>query len=69
MASIADFVSDLADAPDDPGARKDFPLMPEGQAVDMGHAEDGTPLFDPRILDTYEFMRNPYPYYRILRDH
>ena len=21
-----------------------FPLMPEGQAVDMGHAADGTPL-------------------------
>ena len=69
MASIADFVSNLADDPQDPGARKDFPLMPEGQAYDMGHAPDGTPLFDPRILDSYEFMRNPYPYYRMLRDH
>ena len=46
-----------------------FPLMPEGQAVDMGHAADGTPLFDPRIFDSAEFVRNPYPYYRILRDH
>ena len=34
-------------APDDPGAQIDFPLMPEGEAVDMGHAPDGTPLFDP----------------------
>ncbi len=47
----------------------DFPLMPLGQAVDMGHADDGTPLFDPRIFDSAEFFRNPYPYYRILRDH
>ena len=43
--------------------------MPEGQAFDMGHAEDGTPLIDPRIFDSPEFFRNPYPYYRILRDH
>ena len=56
-------------ATDDPGAQIDFPLMPEGEAVDMGHAPDGTPLFDPRILNSAEFMRNPYPYYRILRDH
>jgi cytochrome P450 len=55
------------DAP--PGARIDFPLMPLGQAADMGYAPDGTPLFDPRVLDTAEFQRNPYPYYRILRDH
>ena len=46
-----------------------FPFMPEGQAVDMGHDENGIPLFDPRILDSPEFFRNPYPYYRILRDH
>ena len=32
-------------------------------------APDGTPLFDPRVLDSAEFQRNPYPYYRILRDH
>ena len=50
-------------------ARKEFPLMPEGEACDMGHAEDGRPLIDPRIFDSPEFFRNPYPYYRILRDH
>jgi len=44
-------------------------LMPIGEAADMGHAPDGTPLFDPRVFDSYEFARNPYPYYRILRDH
>ncbi|MEQ8483814.1 MAG: cytochrome P450 [Pseudomonadales bacterium] len=52
-----------------PGGRDDFPLMPVGEAVDMGHAPDGTPLFDPRIFNSAEFQRNPYPYYRILRDH
>ncbi len=46
-----------------------FPLMPEGEAIDMGHAPDGTPLIDPRLFDSAEFFRNPYPYYRILRDH
>jgi len=51
------------------GDRTGFPRMPEGEAVDMGHAEDGTPLIDPRIFDSPEFFRNPYPYYRILRDH
>jgi pulcherriminic acid synthase len=51
------------------GAQRRFPLMPVGQAVDMGHAPDGTPLIDPRIFDSAEFRRNPYPYYRILRDH
>ena len=45
-----------------------FPLMPEGEAVDMGYS-DGVPLVDPRIFDSPEFFRNPYPYYRILRDH
>ncbi len=50
-------------------ASKPFPLMPVGKAVDMGTAADGTPLIDPRIFDTPEFFRNPYPYYRILRDH
>ena len=64
------FFDDLADesAPED-SAQTDFPLMPEGQAVDMGTAEDGTPLIDPRIFNSAEFFRNPYPYYRILRDH
>jgi pulcherriminic acid synthase len=51
------------------GARRDFPLMPYGQACDMGHAADGTPLIDPRLFDSAEFFRNPYPYYRIMRDH
>ena len=50
-------------------ADRDFPLMPLGQAVDMGHGPDGTPLIDPRLFDTVEFQRNPYPYYRIMRDH
>lgn len=53
----------------DPGARKEFPLMPLGQTCDMGHAPDGTPLFDPRLFTSEEFRRNPWPYYRILRDH
>jgi pulcherriminic acid synthase len=43
--------------------------MPVGEAVDMGRAGDGTPLVDPRLFDSAEFARNPYPYYRILRDH
>jgi cytochrome P450 len=50
-------------------AAADFPLMPLGEATDMGHAPDGTPLLDPRIFNTMEFMRNPYPYYQIMRDH
>ena len=47
----------------------DFPLMPVGQAFDMGRAADGAPLIDPRIFDSAEFFRNPHPYYRIMRDH
>jgi len=54
---------------EDPGGQIDFPLMPLGEAVDMGRAADGTPVLDPRILLSAEFLRNPYPYYRILRDH
>ncbi len=46
-----------------------IPLMPIGEAADMGRSPDGTPLFDPRVFDSYEFARNPYPYYKILRDH
>ena len=46
-----------------------FPLMAIGDALDMGQAEDGTPLIDPRLFDSPEFARNPYPYYRIMRDH
>lgn len=70
MNQVADIIEQLAAAGSaEQTEHKEFPLMPEGQAVDMGHAEDGTPLFDPRILDSPEFFRNPYPYYRILRDH
>lgn len=59
----------LLDREEPHGARKKFEHMPIGEAVDMGHADDGTPLIDPRIFDSSEFRRNPYPYYRILRDH
>ncbi|HJM98148.1 MAG TPA: hypothetical protein QF776_08270, partial [Acidimicrobiales bacterium] len=51
------------------GAQRKFPHMPIGQAVDMGFTSEGVPLIDPRIFDSGEFGRNPYPYYRILRDH
>jgi len=68
--SLDSVLADLAAAAEDPQrAPREFPLMPEGEAVDMGHAADGTPLIDPRIFDSPEFFRNPYPYYRILRDH
>lgn len=70
MSSVESFIEELAETNDDDLATaKDFPLMPEGEAFDMGKAEDGTPLIDPRIFDSPEFFRNPYPYYRILRDH
>ena len=72
MSTLTAFVDSIAtdQAPaEEAGSGKKFPMMPEGQAYDMGHAEDGTPLFDPRIFDSPEFFRNPYPYYRILRDH
>jgi pulcherriminic acid synthase len=52
-----------------PGVRESFPFMPVGTAVDMGTGPDGRPLVDPRIFDSAEFRRNPYPYYRLLRDH
>lgn len=60
------------DAPDSAAGRAaeaDFPLMPVGQAVDFGRSPDGTPLIDPRLFDSIEFKRNPYPYWKILRDH
>jgi len=70
MSSVATIVDALAkEETDGLGARRSFPLMPVGEALDMGHAPDGTPLLDPRILDAPEFFRNPYPYYRIMRDH
>ncbi|MFN0095130.1 MAG: cytochrome P450 [Dehalococcoidia bacterium] len=52
-----------------PDAEFTIPFQPFGQAYDMGRAPDGTPLIDPRLFDTREFQRNPYPYYRIMRDH
>ncbi len=67
MSSILEQLADASEQTTEPTQL--FPFMPEGQAVDMGHAEDGTPLIDPRIFDSPEFFRNPYPYYRILRDH
>jgi len=67
LESVLSTIASEASSPQ--RAARDFPLMPEGQAVDMGHAADGTPLIDPRIFDSPEFFRNPYPYYRILRDH
>ncbi len=66
--SIIEQLATAADADADSGDDL-FPLMPVGEAVDMGTAADGTPLIDPRIFDSPEFFRNPYPYYRILRDH
>ena len=39
------------------------------EAVDMGFDDNGVPLIDPRIFDSGEFGRNPYPYYKIMRDH
>ena len=56
----------LAPAPD---YATRFPALPLGQAADMGHAADGTPLIDPQVFDAPEFFRNPYPYYQLLRDH
>ncbi|WP_041297874.1 cytochrome P450 [Ilumatobacter coccineus] len=67
--AVLDTVLDLTPTSDDSGARRRFPTMPIGQAVDMGTSPDGTPLIDPRIFDSREFQRNPYPYYRIMRDH
>lgn len=49
--------------------REIFAFQPVGQAVDMGRSSDGTPLIDPRVFDSAEFTRNPYPYYRLMRDH
>jgi cytochrome P450 len=63
------FPGAVVDRDETAGARTTFAHMPIGTAVDMGHADDGTPLIDPRIFDSSEFRRNPYPYYRILRDH
>lgn len=74
MASACPFASTFVrvlgeDPPHAATEKAEFPLMPLGQAFDMGHKPDGTPLIDPRIFDAPEFFRNPYPYYRIMRDH
>jgi pulcherriminic acid synthase len=70
MSTIAAFLEEQARAVESGAlAPRRFPNLPLGEAADMGRAPDGTPLVDPRIFDTPEFQRNPYPYYRILRDH
>ena len=58
----------LSDGAPSDSARREFPLMPVGQPCDMGHDNAGVPLLDPRLFDSPEFQRNPYPYYRILRN-
>ena len=42
FSAVLDEVIDL----DETEPAHTFPLMPVGQAVDMGHAPDGTPLID-----------------------
>ena len=51
------------------GGRRRFDALPVGEAHVDGTGPDGAPLIDPRIFDSPEFGRNPYPYYRIMRDH
>jgi hypothetical protein len=66
MEAVCPFAATLSDAighqldqpPSSPG---EIPLMPLGQAADMGHAPDGTPLIDPRLFSSAEYNRNPYP--------
>jgi pulcherriminic acid synthase len=69
-ANLAEALNDVFELdqvkPEEP---QGFPLMPVGAACDMGASEDGVPLIDPRLFDSWEFQRNPYPYYRIMRDH
>jgi len=69
VTTTTDAVRAVFDVDAAPDGTVDFPLMPVGTAYDMGTAPDGTPLFDARIIGSPEFTRNPYPYYRILRDH
>ncbi|SVD97067.1 uncharacterized protein METZ01_LOCUS449921, partial [marine metagenome] len=69
MSNPFDAALEVLDPKDSQGAQRRFPEMPIGEAVDMGCAPDGRPLLDPRIFDSPEFGRNPYPYYRIMRDH
>ena len=70
MSTVESFMADMVNAAEeDFSSPREFPLMPVGEAYDMGTSADGKPLIDPRIFDSPEFFRNPYPYYRILRDH
>lgn len=46
-----------------------FPALPLGEAHIMGKDPAGKPMIDPRVFDSPEFFRNPYPYYRLMRDH
>ena len=46
-----------------------FPALPLGEAHTMGNDSFGKPLIDPRVFDSPEFFRNPYPYYKLMRDH
>ena len=59
MSSAEYYFEELAGEAEEFCESKEFPLMPEGKAYDMGRAQDGTPLVDPRILDSMEFFRNP----------
>ena len=45
------------------------PLMPIGTAADMGFDNNGIPLISPELFDSFEFSRNPHPYFKIMRDH
>ncbi len=70
MSTVENYMADMVNAAEeDFSSPREFPLMPVGEAYDMGTSADGKPLIDPRIFDSPEFFRNPYPYYRILRDH
>ncbi len=51
------------------GTYEDIPPMPVGQAADMGTAADGRPLINPRLFDSAEYLRNPHPYFRLMREH
>ena len=66
MADIAD-LDWSTDADGAPG--ENIPLMPIGEAADMGTAGDGRPLINPRLFDSLEYQRNPHPYFRLMRQH
>jgi cytochrome P450 len=64
--SVQEFVANIGL---DHSPAEEFPLMPIGTPVDMGQDDQGRPLLNPAIFDSFEFFRNPYPYYKIMRDH